>query len=127
MTNYFGTYFGYKLKKSRVQIVIFAILNFIGTILVALIMKKYFADTRTTLKSANGSMIIINSFSEFMAPIILCVIASIIMIVITMARSLKFYYDQAAMDTLGCLPLSYSQFCFVYSVYDNFNFYCKQH
>ncbi len=109
MTNYFGTYFGYKLKKSRVQIVIFAILNFIGTILVALIMKKYFADTRTTLKSANGSMIIINSFSEFMAPIILCVIASIIMIVITMARSLKFYYDQAAMDTLGCLPLSYSQ------------------
>ena len=109
MTNYFGTYFGYKLKKCRAQIVIFTILNFIGTIMVALTMKKYFAETRTIAEASQDSPFIINTFSGFLTPVIFCAIVSVIMIVVTTARSFKIYHNRAAMDTLGCLPLSYGQ------------------
>ncbi len=108
-TNGFGKYFGFKLKKRRAQLFVFAVLNFLTTILPAIIFKNMISGMREYAnRNFDGEHSDV-SYEFFIMIMFLSVAISVIMIIVTTARSLKLYYNRPAMDTLCSLPVSYSQ------------------
>lgn len=106
----FGKYFRYKLGKSKSSIIIFAILNFLSTILPCIILFNHCNYVKTLIETYNdfdyyGPNIMENVYNIMKISAAVCMI----MITVTTVKSVKIYYDRAAMDTLGCLPLSYGE------------------
>lgn len=104
-TSNFGTYYRYQMSKKIPLMIVFAVLNFISTALLSLIVLISFNNMADDLP---GMFYYIEplSFIGMIFTSALCI--SIIMIVVSTAMSLKLYHKRAAMDTLGSLPLSYT-------------------
>lgn len=92
----FVKYFLYKLDRRKSSIIIFAILNFLSTIMPCIILSN---NIKKGIRS-NANIFYLMTVSA-----VICMI----MITRTTVKSLKIYHDRAVMDTLGCLPLSYGE------------------
>lgn len=104
--SYFGKYFRYKLAQNKPVIFIYALLNFLTFAMPQIMIYDFF------YKYANqiGNSFTIGGASENALKIMRYSIAlSVIVITITTIKSMRIYHDRAAMDTLGCLPLSYGE------------------
>lgn len=106
----FGKYFRYKLGKRKSSVIVFAILNFLSTIMPCVILSSYYNNAKKEIEANQGGWFYVAEYSRFayylmVASAVICMI----MITITTVKSLKFYYNRAVMDTLGCLPLSYGE------------------
>ncbi len=110
--SYFLSYIRYNLKTNRVQIIVFAIMNFIILLLPYLMNMGLFFKVYNHIKRNDFSFIIQDLWTSFFISVRLIIIAlmiAIIMFTIISAKSFKYYYNRAMMDTLGCLPLSYKE------------------
>ena len=90
--------------------IIFALLN----LFVAVVPHKMLYDYNNFYTFINVSKydeyLIIQEFPDVVLSFMLTFTAiSVIMITVTTVKSMKIYHDRAAMDTLGCLPLSYGE------------------
>lgn len=95
--SFFGKYCLYKLKSFRGLAIAAAVLN-----LIALVLPVAF-----TCAALSDEQI---SFADMPLFVLFCVVAvTAVILVITPAISFKYYNSRAAMDTLGCLPLNYSE------------------
>lgn len=95
--SFFGKYCLYKLKSFRGLAIAAAVLN-----LIALVLPVAF-----TCAALSDEQI---SFADIPLFVLFCVVAvTAVILVITPAISFKYYNSRAAMDTLGCLPLNYSE------------------
>lgn len=95
--SFFGKYCLYKLKSFRGLAIAAAVLN-----LIALVLPVAF-----TYAALSDEQI---SFADMPLFVLFCVVAATaVILVITPAISFKYYNSRAAMDTLGCLPLNYSE------------------
>lgn len=88
----------------------FAVLNFISFVLPNIICLSIFKSVKQMYENPKTHVgVYVPEFSSFLIISLFGTSASIIMITITTAKSLKLYHSRAAMDTLGCLPLSYGE------------------
>lgn len=101
--NYFLPYLKYKMRENRVSVIIFAILNFLALIVPCAILMFviHAVKNKIDIKWSIGPEILWLILLLFFSAIVT------IMFLIVSARSFKYYYNRAMMDTLGCLPLSY--------------------
>lgn len=114
MTKGFKKYFCYKLSKRKRSIIFFAILNLLGVLLPSILMNVTYADVLREIEGINNTtgIVILNpydwtSISLFL--IFLVTVISIVMITATTINSMKLYNNRASVDTLGSLPISYSE------------------
>ncbi len=104
----FGKYFRYKLSKSKPSIIFFAILNFLSTTLPCIFLFNLFNYMKTENEGSDCGFIEYTLSSTY-SFIKVMVIISIIVIIVTTAKSMKFYHNRTAVDMLGSLPLSYGE------------------
>lgn len=85
--------------------VIFALVNFMSVLFSAILLNNGFR------KEARepGFEYFFEAYLFNLRVMGLAVVINIIMIVLTTAKSFRIYHSRAAMDTLGCLPVSYKQ------------------
>lgn len=102
---YFLPYLKYKMRENRVAVIIFAILNFLALIVPCAIILYAI----NIVKNKNKYDIVWRFDPEVLPIMVLLLFSAIVTIIflIVSARSFKYYYNRAMMDTLGCLPLSY--------------------
>lgn len=115
--SYFLPYLRYKLSRKRPQIIIFAVFNLIILILPVVLnigpMFSIGANYEAYIKNLRNPAYskAYDSFNTFMGITFflgnLIAVVSGIMLTVISAMSFKYYHNRAAMDTLGCLPLSY--------------------
>lgn len=121
--SYFLPYLRYKLSRKRPQMIIFALLNLITLILPVVLLidpvSRMSAGYEEYLNNLGNYKVLYDlPFSIARENFNYCcgitlqlgvyaAIISVIMLTIITASSFKYYYNRAAMDTLGCLPLSY--------------------
>ena len=107
----FGRYFCYKLANNKQPAIIFAILNFLSTILPQIVMFNHCSEIVEQLVDyPHANIIVITDISRWaFYSMAFSAIISVIIITLTTVKSMKIYHDRAAMDTLGCLPLSYGE------------------
>ena len=111
--SYFGRYFLYKLKHLKYLMIPFAILNFMTAVLPQIIMYNSI-KSQTDYIGFDGFINVGFYFwdgADSVAFKVMGFFAAIcaVMITVTTVRSVRIYHDRAAMDTLGCLPLSYRE------------------
>lgn len=117
--NCFKKYFCYKLSGQNTHIVVYAILNFIAVLLPCLLIADPFIKFANSIPdednvnffSGNSEMegvLAVNISFAYLCIIAASLISFVILTIMTVS-SFKYYYSRAAMDTLGCLPLSYKE------------------
>lgn len=95
--SFFGKYCLYKLNGFRGLTIASAVLNLTALVLPAAFIYAAFSDEQVY-------------FEDMPLFMLFCVIAATaVILVITPAISFRYYNSRAAMDTLGCLPLNYSE------------------
>ena len=97
----FGKYFRYKLAQNKPVIFIYALLNFLTVVVPQLMIY----DKISNLDSY-GLFMAFENITKIMG---LSITVCVIMITVNTVKSMRIYHDRAAMDTLGCLPLSYGE------------------
>lgn len=109
--SYFGRYFRYKLKQNKSMIIIFALFNIFMAIILPHVLLAATGNFFTDVNPDNPhELIAVQSFGFVYAqPMIFASIVGAILITITMIRTMNVYHDRAALDTLGCLPLTYRE------------------
>ena len=103
--NNFGKYFRYDLAKNKSAVFIYALLNFLAVVVPQIIMYEFFS----TLANDGDSFNIYSKENFAFGVMKFSIAMCIIMITVTTIKSMRIYHDRAAMDTLGCLPLSYGE------------------
>lgn len=102
--SFFGKYCLYKLKGFRGLAIAAAVLNFVTIVFPAVF---FYIGLSEANKWHYLSIYLDETLLYY---ITFCVIAATsVILVITPAISFKYYNSRAAMDTLGCLPLNYSE------------------
>ena len=102
----FGKYFRYKLAQNKPVIFIYALLNFFTVVMPQLMIYIFFYKYANNI----GSTFYLGGASESALKLMRYSIAlSTAVITVMTIKSLRIYHDRAAMDTLGCLPLSYGE------------------
>lgn len=105
--SFFGKYCLYKLKGFRGLAIAAAVPNFAALVLQAVFFYIAFDDA-----NRSGYSYIYFEEMPFVSFCVIAIAAMAVILVITPAISFKYYNSRAAMDTLGCLPLNYSErFC----------------
>ncbi len=99
--SFFGKYCLYKLYGFRGIAVAAAVLNIVAVVLPAVFLYNAVNDANTL------GYVWLEDMPLFVPFIAIAVMA--VMLVITPAMSFKYYNNRAAMDTLGCLPLTYKE------------------
>lgn len=113
--SFFGKYLLYKLRGMRSMAVASAVMNFLSTALLGaaafyyvVTMNKYL-----TLEDDSAKWLLENQVPIVItaALIVACaaIVALAIIIMLTPASAFDFFVKRNAMDTLGCLPLTYRQ------------------
>ena len=106
----FGKYFRYKLNKTKPIIFFFALINLFTAVILHVILYKNNNYVTVTDRAGNSEVFLYQTLSGgAFYFFVLMTIISTIMITVTTIKSMKSCYDRAAMDTLGCLPLSYGE------------------
>lgn len=114
--SYFLQYFLYKIKTPR-TIILYALLNFLAVLLP--IVATYGTFVKMSKNVPQNSVNYFSTpyfqfetnaeyaynYSFFIVRIV--VVITFILFTVTTVKSFKYYHNRAAMDTLGCLPLSY--------------------
>lgn len=101
--SFFGKYFMYKLRVFRGLAIAAAVLNCAALLLPAVDFFNKFAD------AANHNDYYIPDNGDSMFITFAAAAAMMVIIAITPVLSFKYYNNRAAIDTLGCLPLSYRE------------------
>lgn len=105
--SFFGKYCLYKLKGFRGLAIAAAVPNFAALVLQVVFFYIAFDDA-----NRSGYSWIYFEEMPFVSFCVIAIAAMAVILVITPAISFKYYNSRAAMDTLGCLPLNYSErFC----------------
>lgn len=102
-TSFFRKYFMYKSRGFRGLEIAAAVLNFAALLLPTLI----FFNVYSSIAFGFGYDFDIEAY--LMIAALAAAVALIVITAITPVLSFKFYNNRAAMDTLGCLPLSYKE------------------
>lgn len=105
----FRKYFCYKLSKIRISIIFFSILNFLTTLLPAIIIYNDLKETAEFAEGEQNYFIYGTSMEFYSIFLLLSMLISIIMIIVMTVKSFRIYHKRADMDTLGCLPVSYRE------------------
>ena len=108
--SYFGKYFRYKLGENKHLIIIFALFN----LLTAIVLPHFLLLTNNNYYSYENpdnryEILAVQSFDYAIKPMVFAAIVGAIMITVTTVKLMNIYHDRAALDTLGCLPLTYRE------------------
>lgn len=113
--SFFGKYLLYKLRGMRSMAVASAVMNFLSTTLLGVAAFYYVVTMNKylTLEDDSAKWLLENQVPIVItaALIVACaaIVALAIIIMLTPASAFDFFVKRNAMDTLGCLPLTYRQ------------------